>query len=442
MWRLTAASILVLASCRPKASPPQPLGDSQPPLVESSVPARTTTQLAPPLSAVRVQGATVVAARVRGEQSWALSRYFDTAPTDPEVTTLGPLPDESELVASSADVGLVSRQPLEGSSRRVLRRLGGSDDGGPPIGELTPVGDAVCGTLDGIYWLQRTGSGFQTWRRALGGGAPEAVAGPVLTSQTEATLVCSEHRTFLATNAEGQVRVVAWSSEERDASTALHPVTLPKPPLAGAPDDVVMSATGDGLALVALDAKSIAIMLYRPEQPISQWHVTKLPSEGMSLEAVEPEANKIGLLLLHSVPPAKECRKDDANDTVAELAIFDIDAGKLTHPPERVETWRCGAEPGPFFSGWASGKFVVGWPRGADAACARARVRWGGLGFAVVDPGGARVRVEHAGSPADTIVEAGCSKEKCYAVALTRGAEPCGPADGPGAGKAEIVAYP
>jgi hypothetical protein len=69
-------------------------------------------------------------------------------------------------------------------------------------------------------------------------------------------------------------------------------------------------------------------------------------------------------------------------------------------------------------------------------------VRWGGLGFAVADPGGARVRVEHAGSPGDTIAEAGCDKEKCYAALLTRGDEPCGPADGPQAGRAEIIAYP
>jgi hypothetical protein len=401
------------------------------------------TLLAPPVSAIRVKGATVVTARERTGSGWVLARYFDNAPADPSVSRLATLSDAPELVAASGDVGLVSREQTDAGSRRVLYRLEGSGDAGARVGEPTQIGDAICGTLDSVYWVEREGSGFKGWRRAIGEADAAPVAGPVLTSQSEVTLVCSEHQAFLATNVEGQVRVVTWSAEATSPASSVRQVMLPKPPLSGAPDDLLMSAMSDGLVLVALDSKAMAAALFRPGQPVTRWQSVKLPSlQGLSLEAIEPEANKIGLLLLRTVAPAKECRKDDANDTVAELAIFDLDASKLVRAPERVETWRCGAEPGPFFSGWASGKFVVGWPRGADAACARARVHWGGLGFGRADPGGAHVQVERVSSPADTIAEAGCDQEKCYAVALTRGAEPCGPADGPEVGKAEIIAYP
>ena len=204
---------------------------------------------------------------------------------------------------------------------------------------------------------------------------------------------------------------------------------------------MLMAAMGDGLALVALQGRTLAVAIFRPDEPVTRWQkVTLAGGDDAALESIEPDGGKIGFLMLRTVPATKGCRTSDANDTVAEVAIFDVEAGKLVHAPERVETWRCGAEPGPFFSGWAAGKFMIGWPRGADAACSRARVRWGGLGFAVVDAGGARV--QHIGRPGDSIAEAGCDARKCYAVVLTRGTDPCGPADGPEAGKLEIVAYP
>jgi hypothetical protein len=450
MRRLGAASILLLASCRPKERPVDPPRDGEAPLVDSSlvdssVTPHATVHFAPPISAARVKGATVVAGRERAGTGWIISTHFDTAPTDPSVSRLGPMPEDSELISASGDLGLLSREHIDGGSRRVLYLVAANADAGAFVGDPIVVGDAVCPTLDGIHWLAREGSGFKGWRRAIGALGGEVLPGPLFPSQSEITLVCGAHRAFLASNVEGLVRVVSWAEKDRpqSAATDARPVVLPKPPLASAPDDMLMAAMGDGLALVALEAKAIAVAFYRPDQAATRWQKVTLPNGGeATLEGIEPDSDKIGLLMLRTVPSLKGCRNGDANDTVAEVAIFDGESGRLVRSPERVETWRCGAEPGPFFSGWTAGKFVIGWPRGADAACARARVRWGGLGFAVVDPGGAHVRVGHAGPSGDSIAEAGCDADKCYAVALTRGSDPCGPADGPDVGKLEIIAYP
>jgi hypothetical protein len=441
------ASVLLLTSCRSKAKPPDPSRDAEMPLADSSPPSPRAALLAPPISAARFQGRTVVAARERAGPGLVLSTYFDTAPADPNVSKLGPMPEDSELLVASGELGLLSRERIDGGSRRVLYRVAVDADAAPAVADPLPVGDAVCATLDGIHWLAREGSGFKGWLRPIAPAGADVLPGPLFPSQSEITLVCGEHRAFLASSVEGQVRVVVWEKSEQDAAKVEpRPVVLAKPPLASAPTDLLMAAMDDRLALVALEARTIAVAIFRPDEAITRWQkVTLTAGAEATLEAIEPAAGKIGLLMLRTVPAAKGCRTSDAtdaSDTVAEVAIFDVEAGKLVHSPDRVETWRCGAEPGPFFSGWAAGKFVIGWPRGADAACARARVRHGGLGFAVVDPGQGRARVGHTGPPSDAIVEAGCDAQKCYAVALTRGGDPCGPADGPEAGKLEIIAYP
>src|SRR4051812_29219528 len=120
MWRLATATMLLLGACRSKAKPVDPPRDSEPPALDSSAPSHRTTLLATPLSAVRIDGATVVAARERAGQGWVLATYFDNAPADPRISMLGPMPDDSELMVASGDVGFLSREHVEGGSRRVL----------------------------------------------------------------------------------------------------------------------------------------------------------------------------------------------------------------------------------------------------------------------------------------------------------------------------------
>ena len=67
MRRLATATVLLLGACRSKAKPVEPPRDSESPALDSSAtPSHRTTLLATPISAGRIEGATVVAARERG----------------------------------------------------------------------------------------------------------------------------------------------------------------------------------------------------------------------------------------------------------------------------------------------------------------------------------------------------------------------------------------
>ena len=187
MRRLATVTVLLLGACRSKAKPVDPPRDSQPPVVDSSAPSRPTTLLTAPISAGRIEGATVVAARERGGSGWVLATYFDNAPADPRVSMLEPMPDDSELMVASGDIGLLSREHVEGGSRRILYRVAGAGDAALPIADPIVVGDAVCATLDGIHWLERVGSGWKGHVRPLGAAADVTLPGPQFPSQSEIT---------------------------------------------------------------------------------------------------------------------------------------------------------------------------------------------------------------------------------------------------------------
>jgi hypothetical protein len=205
-----------------------------------------------------------------------------------------------------------------------------------------------------------------------------------------------------------------------------------------------MAAAQDQLVVAKLTGVGIETLVWTFGASLPSWQKTHLETEGLALEAIEAAPGVVGLLMVRSIESTKGCKSADATDAILEVAMVDTVSGKLAHPVERIETWRCGAEPGPFYSGWARGNWVIGWPRGTDSACAHSGVRYGGLGFAEIDPtkARARARVGRAGTPADALVEAGCDGEHCFAAALTRGSDPCGPADSATAGRLEVVSYP
>jgi hypothetical protein len=265
----------------------------------------------------------------------------------------------------------------------------------------------------------------------------EGLLGP---AKSEATLVCGQHRVFLTTASDETSRVLTWINGERPPA----PVFLPK--MVGSPgeSDTSMAPFEDQLVAVKLDETgAVRIWKWKGGAAPTVWTKAVLGAKGdAGLEAVIPAAGMVGLVLTRTVDPGKSCRDADALDTVAEVAIVDDVSGRVVHAPERIETWRCGAEPGPFFSGWAQGQLVVAWPRGADAACARAGVRYGGITYAAVEPRATHAKIGRAGRPTESIADAGCVDGKCYVAALTRGSDPCASADSADAGTLEMFSFP
>jgi hypothetical protein len=363
------------------------------------------------------------------------AKIDDVAPGVVEAVPLSNGLDDPELVGSPRAFGVLARAAADASDGRVLLRFGSGGHAESP--ESVAIGAAACATEDGVYTLAQGKSGWTGSFFALDDAKGEP-AKLTLTGRSEATIVCGQHRAFVALSAPGELTAVAWTKAEHDD----RPAALPRPIIAGAEVDTVMAAMDDALAIVKLDRSVVHTLVWTGAKGAAWRKAEPIAKEGLALEAVEAEKGKIGLLFVRTIAKAKGCPPGESTDAVAEVALVDAETGKLARAPESLETWRCGAEPGPFFSGWAGGKLVVAWPRGADAACTRAGVKRGGIGYAEVDPASGRARVGRVARAAETIVPAGCDANRCYAVALTRGADPCGPSDGPESGRLEVIAYP
>jgi hypothetical protein len=374
-----------------------------------------------------------VVARDRATGELAFAKIDDAAPSVDKVMALPAGLDDPELVGSARAFGMLARVADAGDGRVLLRFPSQGDAGFP---ERVPIGAAACATEDGVYAVDREKTGWSGSFISLDAAMIEP-SRMVLSGNSAATIVCGQRRAFVALSAPGELSAVAWARAEHDD----RPTALPKATTADAEEDTMMAAMDDALVVVKLDRSVVHTLVWTGAKGAAWRKADPIAKQGLALEMVEAEKGKIGLLFVRTVPRAKGC-PGEATDAVAEVALVDAETGKLARAPESLETWRCGAEPGPFFSGWAAGRLVVAWPRGADAACTRAGVRRGGLGFAVVDPATGRAVVGRLARPAETIVPAGCDATRCYAVALTRGSDPCGPSDGPESGRLEVIAYP
>jgi hypothetical protein len=424
-------------ACRPSARHAPSDGDAardgESPERAAAETARTP-RFSRPVAAARAGGAVAVVGRDRATRELALAKIDDAAPG---VVTAAALPaglDEPELVGSARGFGLLARAAGESGEGRVLYRLGLAQDAG--AGARLAVGAASCATEDGVYSLARDAAGWTGSFFSL----DDVTADPVtlaLPGRSEATVVCGQHRAFVVLSPPGELRAIAWSKTEHGA----RPTALPRPTTTG-DEDTAMAAMDDELAIVKLERSVVHTLVWTGSGNVAWRKAEPIAREGLALEAVEADKGKIGVLLVRTIAKVKGCPAGETTDAALEVALVDAATGKLVRAPESLETWKCGAEPGPFFAGWAGGKLVVAWPRGADAACVRAGVKRGGIGYAEVDPASGRARAGRVGRPAETIAPAGCDGTKCYAVALTRGAEPCGAVDAPDAGRLEVIAYP
>lgn len=428
------------ASCRSNTSRPPPARDGSTgadvrDVVDKG--AQPLTRFARPMTARRVDGGIDAVARDRATGDLTLVRLDDRSPQAPTVMPLKASLDDPELVVSSLDLGVLGRKVTDGGTGRVLLRVAWDADAGVKRIDLSPVGSAVCATMEGVYSIAREATAWRGTFVALTEAGGEA-SGPTLVGRSEATVICGQHRAFVVTNTGGELRALAWSPSSHNAQPAL----LARSPSA-AGGETIMSALADNLVIAKLQKSTFSTLVWPGETSGSAWRSDAMaPADGRTLEAMEPWQGQLGLLFVHAIAKVKGCTGGEKTDSVAEVGLADVATGKLARAPEPVETWKCGAEPGPFFTGWANGKFVVAWPRGPDAACAAAGVRRGGIGYAAVDPRTGRARVGRVLRPADAIVDAGCDATQCYAVALTRGPNPCDASDGPESGRLEVISYP
>lgn len=432
---------IALGACRSSSASGDPASDAAVPsdAAEASVAVtRSEPLVTSPVVAARTDDGIVVAARERGGLRWRVER-FGAAPGPSQRPALD---STVEAVGVSTDAQLLA-------SKRIVALGGATTDGGrgrrfvaldaklEPAGEPFSAGDGACATADGVATISRSAEGWDV-RFAADAVHSAAIAGPGAGASAEATLACGDHRLFVVPSGEGARRAVAWTP---GADAGAGSAELPP----GVGDDGTAIAT-DGETLVAAKIGAtgvVELLSWSGEAAAPAWFATKL-REGSeaTLESIDARRGVVGLVTTRELP-AKGCPGGgDATDTVAEVSLVERASGEVVRAPERIETWRCGADAGPFWIGWAADRFVVVWPRGADAACARAGLRWGGVGFAAVERASGHVRAGRAGRAADAIAFAGCDDARCWLAALTRGDQACAAADAPRAGTIDLVAIP
>jgi hypothetical protein len=394
--------------------------------------------------AARAGDRVLIAARARGADRLVLSDLAlagtrsGVAPLD-----LGPASGSESamsLLAGASGVAWIAPAPGDAGARRLLTGLDAQRT--QRVGPLE-VGDAACATVGAVAWVDRAEAG---WRlRSWAFGAPAEASGPSLPASVDVAIECGQTRVFAVTGSADAAQVVSWVP---GAETSAGAVLVP-PLAAGGGGDrderPAMTVASDTLILAAVGrAATLAVWAWSGDGAAPAWLRTKLRvGEGAGVEVVEASEDAIGILTTREVEASRGCPSgSDPTDTIAEIALVGRADGRVMHPLERVESWRCGAEPARFWSGMPGGRFVAAWARGADAACVRAGVRRGGVGFVSVDAGGGRATIGRAGRPAETFADAGCDERACYVAAITRGPDACAPVDGAAAGAIELFSFP
>jgi hypothetical protein len=319
---------------------------------------------------------------------------------------------------------------------------------------------ALCSSGNAVYSLARRGAEQVVSERSFAGGEASVVG--QASAQTQASLACGASSAFLLGD-EGTRRVAtalgvahgvaagaAGAAEGAAAGAAAggaRPVVLTGEPGDGDDDEraVQVVPDGDGLLVLRLGERgSLSLRAWdgRAARAGAWVRASARAQAGASIDLVLPGEGRVAAVLTRPAPPGKPCRNGEEADTVAELWVIDRASGRVEREGERLERWTCGAEAGPFWGGLVKGSFVVTWPRGADAACARLGVRFGGVAYVAAAASGP-LRTGRVDAPADDVLEAGCGGDACVLVALSRG-EPgaCAPAAGPASGAPRVLVLP
>lgn len=322
--------------------------------------------------------------------------------------------DVRVLPDASGGAAIVARVLRGGERSRELRFVGAD---GKVSGEAIPAGAAVCATRAGVAWAAPAGAKVSV--RPWSGGATEDL---VLPPDREPVLSCADRRVYVFGESEDDVLLYS----------------LPASP--GGPRKLVVDLDNereralftfgdDGLAVLEV-AQSGAIRLGRggAAGPLVWQDVAYRLAQDENLDGIDGDAHTAWALTT---------RDATSRCTGAEAAV-DVVVHRLGEGGEKelaLAKGACGRDFGPYWVSVSAGATFFAWAERLPKKTAT-DAPIGALGWARVR--GDTVETREVQISADGLVFAGCTADRCTAVALDRAPG----TDGMTPGKARVLTFP
>ncbi len=364
-----------------------------------------------PIAATRAGGgAVLVAGLVVPDKVIAITRLEAGGGTSFTVNALRGVTwsADADLRLFPADGGavVVWRGPRDGKPVRQMIVIG---KGGELKGDPIDIGTVSCATEEAVAWTERA-TGGKTKVVAKGWSSPPRDVA-LIGSEREPVVVCGARRiyalgqgeddmTFAASENDGGPRMVLSASEfGGDEERELSEYTVG--------DDLGLVRVGSGGQIALREARAAGMGAWRRL-------AATIPADD-DLVAVDADAKTTYVVTTREA--ASPCT-DGSTSVPSSVHALRIDRASFAETSLEVAPAECGREMGPFWTGSVGGRFVVAWAeRAARRDAFSAPIA--GLAYRVMEGAGAGqvVRVARA---ADALVDAGCDKDRCYAIALLR----------------------
>jgi hypothetical protein len=312
---------------------------------------------------------------------------------------------------------------------KLVRQMVTVAKDGALAGVPVDVGAATCATEDGVAWTERASAGkTRVVLRAWSGGAPRDVA--TVPADREPVLVCGAHRVF------------ALGQGEDDVTLAAGPDGGASRRLVGAKDfgadeerEHDEYTVGDDLGVLRVASGGALALRETKGDLLGVWRklVATVPADD-DVVAVDGDAR--GAIVVSTRESADACGEGGATSAGTSIQALRIDRSTFAESAVEIAPTECGKDLGPFWTGSVGKSLVVAWVERVSRRDATS-APIAGLSYRTLD-GTTLMPVVRVPRPADALVDAGCDKDRCYAVALARA---------PGTTEmvpeaAQVIAYP
>lgn len=275
-----------------------------------------------------------------------------------------------------------------------------------PKGSPVDVTATSCATRDMVWFaVGRVVKGIRLG--SSDGGTVTGYSG-TLPIEHETSITCGASAAFALLESEEMTSAVALGAAE----TAVP--LLKESELGEESQERADWVEGDTLGIVRLDTRGgLSMRELRAGTTTQLRRLEKRIPQDDDIVAVD--ASPRAVAIVYSSDASDACSAGSPSTKISAIRVDRNGRGESVH---ELSPGECGREVGPFFTSAFGDDVVVAWvERGSTEAKTKPPIT--GLGYARIAAGGkgAKGRVSQR---ADALVDAGCDKTRCYAVALTR----------------------